>query len=119
MTVFCNIQDNIKNIFQSIQLPYLPKYNACIFPVKQVFVSIYIEQFAFLLSAFFCLFFTSEYRIVPEVYKLIPGSTQPSTWLQLNKLLMKLWKGVSRAFTLLFRSKFGDDSADHRGVFFC
>jgi hypothetical protein len=77
-------------------LPYLPKYNAYTFPLKQVFVSIYFEQFIFLLSAFYCLFLTSEYRTVPEVNKLISGSTQPSTWLQLNKLLMKLWKGVSR-----------------------
>ena len=66
------------------------------------------------------VFFTSKCRIVHEVYKLIPGSIQPSTCLQLNKLLMKLWKEVSVAFTLLIRRKFGDDDdADHRSTFFC
>jgi hypothetical protein len=65
------------------------------------------------------VFFTSKCRIVHEVYKLIPGSIQPSTWLQLNKLLMKLWKEVSTAFALLIRHKFGDDDADHRSTFFC
>jgi hypothetical protein len=84
---------------------------------------IYFEQFLFLLNALQNYdavngsLFLSKYRIVLEIYKLIPGLTQLSTWLQLNKLLMKLWKGVSIVLKIIFRSKFGD--TDNRLHFFC
>jgi len=89
-----------------------------IFALK-CFFNIFLSNLCSCCAPFTFILFTSKCRTVPEVYKLIPGSTQPSTWLQLNKLLMKLWKGVSRAHTLLIRSKFGDDDVDHRSIFFC
>lgn len=92
------------------------KYNAYVCPWK-CFFSIFYSNLCSCWVPFTFVLFTSKCRIVSEVYKLIPGSIQPSTWLQLNKLLMKLWKGVSRAFTLLIRSKFGHDNADHRSTF--
>jgi len=120
--LFCVIFKTILRITFKVFICYLicpNKYNAYIFPWKFFFkylfwaISILFECLLYL----FPLLLNVEF--VPEVYKLIPGSIQPSTWQQLNKLLMKLWKGVSRAFTLLIRSKFGDDDADHRSTFFC
>ena len=112
MTVFCNIQDHIKNNFK-VFICYLicpNKYNAYIRPWKWFFY--YLFWAVCVLANCLLHVFPSKCRIVPEVYKLIPGSIQPSTWLQLNKLLMKLWKGVSRTFTLFIRCKFGYDDAD-------